>query len=66
MRVIVPRRGKVPCAARLTEYCRAGLAGFKVPRSFTFVETLPLSGAGKVLKNLLREEVGPDPADRYQ
>ena len=56
--VIVPRRGEAPCADRLTEYCRGGLAGFKVPRSFTFVETLPLSGAGKVLKNQLREEVG--------
>ncbi len=39
----------------LIEHCRTLIAGYKCPRSVTFVEALPLSGAGKVLKNRLRE-----------
>jgi long-chain acyl-CoA synthetase len=40
----------------LRAHCRARLAGFKVPRSFELrTEPLPRSGAGKVLKNPLRD-----------
>jgi len=40
----------------LRDHCRARIAGFKVPRSFELrTEPLPKSGAGKVLKNPLRE-----------
>src|SRR5665213_1489746 len=35
-------------------YAVARIAGYKVPRSFTFVDALPKSGAGKVLKRELR------------
>ncbi len=40
----------------LMAHCRQAIAGFKCPRSVEFQqEPLPLSGAGKVLKNILRE-----------
>jgi long-chain acyl-CoA synthetase len=40
----------------LRAHCRGRIAGFKVPRSFELrAEPLPKSGAGKVLKNPLRE-----------
>ncbi|HET9123622.1 MAG TPA: fatty-acid--CoA ligase, partial [Solirubrobacteraceae bacterium] len=40
----------------LRVHCRARIAGFKVPRSFELrTEPLPRSGAGKVLKNPLRD-----------
>ncbi len=40
----------------LRAHCRSRIAGFKVPRSFELrTEPLPRSGAGKVLKNPLRE-----------
>jgi long-chain acyl-CoA synthetase len=40
----------------LREHCRATLAGFKIPRSIDVRdEPLPKSGAGKLLKNRLRE-----------
>jgi long-chain acyl-CoA synthetase len=43
-------------ADALAAHCRARIAGFKVPRSFELRrEPLPRSGAGKVLKNPLRE-----------
>jgi acyl-CoA synthetase (AMP-forming)/AMP-acid ligase II len=37
-------------------YAREHLAGYKVPRSVTFVEELPKTGSGKVLKRQLRDE----------
>jgi acyl-CoA synthetase (AMP-forming)/AMP-acid ligase II len=54
--VIVARPGAVTDAAAIQAHCRAGLAGYKVPRGIEFVEALPLSGAGKILKTTLRAE----------
>jgi acyl-CoA synthetase (AMP-forming)/AMP-acid ligase II len=44
-------------AVDLEAHVRARLANYKVPRSLDIVEQLPLSGAGKVLKRQLREDV---------
>jgi acyl-CoA synthetase (AMP-forming)/AMP-acid ligase II len=52
--VIVPRPGHDADAAAIEAHCRAGLAGYKIPRSIEFVASLPLSGAGKILKSELR------------
>ncbi|NLK19459.1 MAG: long-chain fatty acid--CoA ligase, partial [Synergistaceae bacterium] len=35
-------------------FCKKHLAHFKVPRSVEFMEDLPLSSTGKVLRRLLR------------
>jgi bile acid-coenzyme A ligase len=43
-----------PSSQQLTEYCRARLAPYKVPKSFEFTEQIPRSAAGKVR----RSEVG--------
>ena len=56
--LVVPGEGVDPAsdlAARLTVLCREQLAGFKVPRSVEFRESLPRTGTGKVQKRLLRE-----------
>jgi long-chain acyl-CoA synthetase len=37
-------------------YCRERLAHFKCPRSVDFVDVLPRSDSGKLLKRLLREQ----------
>ena len=43
-------------AKALEEFCRASaLARFKRPRAYVFVETLPQSASGKILRRLLRE-----------
>lgn len=47
--VIVPRPGGDLSAAALTDWCRANMAAYKVPRRFEFRDSLPRSGAGKVL-----------------
>ncbi|MDM0021075.1 class I adenylate-forming enzyme family protein [Variovorax saccharolyticus] len=41
----------------LRAWCRERLAGYKCPRGISFVPELPMSAAGKVLKNLLRDRV---------
>ena len=38
-------------------WCRERLAGYKCPRGVSFLRELPLSAAGKVLKNVLREQL---------
>ena len=41
-------------ATELLDWCRANMAGFKVPRTVEFLEALPLNATGKVIKDLLR------------
>ncbi|MCY1457394.1 3-[(3aS,4S,7aS)-7a-methyl-1,5-dioxo-octahydro-1H-inden-4-yl]propanoyl:CoA ligase [compost metagenome] len=36
-------------------HCRKLIAGYKVPRSIEFRDSLPISSVGKVLKNELRK-----------
>jgi long-chain acyl-CoA synthetase len=43
--------------AELVDWCRRELAGYKCPRSMSFVEALPMSAAGKVLKTVLRQSL---------
>lgn len=41
-------------ADELREHCKSLIGGYKVPRGFEFVDELPMSAAGKVLKRDLR------------
>jgi acyl-CoA synthetase (AMP-forming)/AMP-acid ligase II len=51
--IVVPARQGVTADAILA-FGRETLAGYKVPRSVTFVDELPKTGSGKVLKRELR------------
>jgi long-chain acyl-CoA synthetase len=56
--VIEPAEGIAPSpelAAELEQYCRARLAGYKVPRSFDFIEEMPRDPNGKLYKRKLRD-----------
>ncbi|MUL67121.1 fatty-acid--CoA ligase [Mycobacterium sp. CBMA 234] len=53
--VVVLRAGAQVLPQELTDFCRPLIANYKVPRSFAFVDALPMSGAGKVLKRDLRK-----------
>jgi len=44
--------------AALEAHCRAALAGYKIPRRWESVESLPRNAYGKVLKRELRDELG--------
>ncbi|MGV9802170.1 class I adenylate-forming enzyme family protein [Mycobacterium sp. NPDC003449] len=39
----------------ILQVCRRGLAGYKVPKAVDFVDDMPLSANGKILKLVLRE-----------
>jgi fatty-acyl-CoA synthase len=53
--------GVVATEDEILFYCRAGLAGFKVPRKVVFVKEWPMSGTGKIQKFLLKERIVPIP-----
>jgi long-chain acyl-CoA synthetase len=56
---VVPRAGRAPDPDELVEFARRQLAGYKLPRTFEFVDDLPRTPSGKVLKRALRERRPP-------
>jgi long-chain acyl-CoA synthetase len=56
--VVVLKRGESATPEEMMEYCRSRLAGFKRPRSVVFIDALPRSPMGKVLRRRLRDEYG--------
>jgi len=56
--VISVKPGHTVTADEIVAHCRTLIAGYKCPRTVSVrAEALPLSGAGKVLKTILRKEV---------
>ena len=55
---VVPRAGQQVTTAELFDLLRQHLAPYKVPKRIEFLDALPLSGMGKVLKRELRERFG--------
>lgn len=56
--VVVLAPGAAVTETELRDFCRSHIANYKLPRSTVFVEALPISGAGKILKRDLREQYG--------
>jgi acyl-CoA synthetase (AMP-forming)/AMP-acid ligase II len=52
---IVPRPDTSPEPHAITDWCRANMANYKVPRIVEMVNELPLNASGKVLKTELRK-----------
>ncbi len=52
---IVVNQGETLTEEEVTEYCRENLAAYKVPKIIEFMENLPKSTVGKVLRRQLRE-----------
>lgn len=59
MAFVVLRHGAVASEEEIIAACRAGLAGFKLPRRIRFVDEVPRNPSGKILKSLLRSEFWP-------
>lgn len=51
--LVVPADGTAPDPQELREHCRGSLAGFKIPKRIEFVEALPRTASGKLLRRLL-------------
>jgi acyl-CoA synthetase (AMP-forming)/AMP-acid ligase II len=58
--VVIPAAGATLTHEELREHCKGLIAGYKAPRSSEFVDALPLSGAGKILKRELRARYWSD------
>ena len=54
--VVVPRAGRELSADELISFARERLAGYKIPKTVDFVDTLPLGPTGKILKRELRRQ----------
>ena len=53
--VVVAKPGNALTAEDIVAHCRGRIGGYKIPRRFAFVEALPKSALGKVLKAELRK-----------
>ena len=53
--IVVLREGMTATEDDIIDFCRGKLGGFERPRSVDFVEALPRTSSGKVLKRVLRE-----------
>jgi len=56
--IVVLKKGETATSEEIMEYCRERLAGFKRPRSVVFINELPKSSTGKVLRKTLRDQHG--------
>lgn len=54
--IVVPKEPGVLNEAEILAFCRTRLAGFETPKSVVFVESLPETVGGKVLKYKLRQQ----------
>lgn len=53
--VVAPRKGETITSEEIVELCRQKLAPFKVPKKVIFVDSLPKTPTGKLLKRDMRE-----------
>jgi acyl-CoA synthetase (AMP-forming)/AMP-acid ligase II len=56
--VVALKKGETATSEELMEFCRERLASFKRPRSVVFIDALPRTSTGKILKRVLREQYG--------
>ncbi|MFP4349817.1 MAG: acyl-CoA synthetase [Desulfococcaceae bacterium] len=54
--VVVPRKGETITEEEILNLCRKELAPFKIPKSVVFVEALPKTPTGKILKRDMRRQ----------
>jgi fatty-acyl-CoA synthase len=52
--IVVLKPGQNVTAEELVQFCRQHLGGFEVPRSIDFMDELPKTGTGKIIKHELR------------
>ncbi len=53
--IVVVRTGAALSKEQITAFARQSLAGYKVPRSISFMDDIPRTGSGKILKRDLRK-----------
>jgi acyl-CoA synthetase (AMP-forming)/AMP-acid ligase II len=56
--VVALKKGEAAEASEIIGFCRGQMAGYKIPRSVVFVEELPRSPVGKMLRQQVRNLYG--------
>ena len=59
VKLFVVRSDPALDAVGIVEHCRQSLTGYKIPKQVTFVEELPKSNVGKILRRELRDRETP-------
>ena len=59
MAIVVPKPGEEVAEESVIEFCKGKLAKYKVPKKVIFVEELPRTATGKILKKVLKAEYTP-------
>ncbi|MFS0688805.1 long-chain-fatty-acid--CoA ligase [Sporosarcina sp. 179-K 8C2 HS] len=54
--IVVPREGKTLTEQDVIEFCEGKMAGYKKPKSVSFLTELPRNPSGKILKTSLRDQ----------
>jgi len=52
---IVPRPGQTLTEEEVKSFCKEALAAYKVPKRVEFIDALPKSAVGKILRRELRD-----------
>ena len=52
---VVLKPGAVATGAELVAHCRDHLAAYKLPRAVQFVDEVPITASGKILRRLLKD-----------
>jgi long-chain acyl-CoA synthetase len=52
---IVLNEGENLTLNEIQDYCKSSLAPYKIPKHVEFIDTLPKSGVGKILRRVLKE-----------
>lgn len=61
---VVPQEGTALTEEAVIEHCRANLARYKVPKYVSFLDALPVSDSGKILKRTLRDQYAAEAVSR--
>ena len=57
-KIVVVRKDPHLSATTLVEFCREHLTGYKIPRHVEFVEDLPKTIIGKILRRAVKDNFG--------
>ena len=55
--VIITTPGARPTQEEIIAHCRGLIAGYKVPKEVRFVDALPMTATGKILKRAVRDQI---------
>jgi acyl-CoA synthetase (AMP-forming)/AMP-acid ligase II len=56
--VIQLKSGETATSEEIIDFCRGKLAGYKIPKTVVFVDNIPFSPAGKMLRQKVRDAYG--------